>query len=54
MVVAWLPAVVPGGSVPKRSRTLSPSSSALSSSAVTVNVPEVEVAAKTTLLADSV
>ena len=48
MVVGRLPAAVPGGSVPKPSRTLSPSSSAVSSSAVTVIVFAVSAAPKVT------
>ena len=54
MAVAGLPAATPAGSVPNASPTLSPLSMALSSSAVTVNVFEVSLAAKVTLSADSV
>ena len=48
MVVGRLPAAVPGGSAPKPSSTLSPSSSALSSVAVTVIVFAVSAGPKVT------
>ena len=50
---AWMPARIPGGSVPKPSLTLSPPSTSRSSIAVTVTLCLVSPDAKTRLAGDT-